>query len=96
MAHYLALTFAKGKDEVTREYFPLTSPDETKASAVARWIEVQVAGRKRNVDVARQAAATRILHSRISHPTSWYREQGLGGFAAPGTTRPKRSRRSRR
>lgn len=96
MGHYLVLIVTKGK-EFDRVYFPLTDPDESKASAVARWIETQVAGRKRNVDLARETAAKRIESSRVSHPTSWYRERGLGGFApVDPNKRPTRRRRSRR
>lgn len=96
MSHYLVLIVTKGK-EFERLYFPLTDPDESKASAVARWIETQVAGRKRNVDLAREQAAKRIEQSRVSHPTSWYRERGLGAFAPAGDKpRPTSRRRSRR
>jgi hypothetical protein len=89
MGHYLVLLLDGKFDHV---YFPLSDPDESKASAVARWIETQVAGRKRNVDLARQQAATRITYARVSHPTSYYRDRQLGGFAPPGT-RPVRKRR---
>jgi hypothetical protein len=91
MGHYLVLILTVGKD-FKREYFPLTDPDESRASAVARWIETQVAGRKRNVDLARERAAERIESARISHPTSYYRDRQLGGFAPPGA-RPVRKRR---
>lgn len=92
MSHYLVLILTKGK-EFERVYFPLTDPDESKASAVARWIETQVKGRKRNLDKAREQAASRIEHSRISHPTSYYRDRQLGGFAPVDTSkRPARKR----
>ena len=92
MSHYLALILTKGK-EFERVYFPLTDPDESRASAVARWIETQVAGRKRNVQKARETAAERIESARISHPTSWYRERQLGGFAPRDPSKRARKRR---
>lgn len=92
MGHYLVLILTVGKD-FEREHFPLTDPDETKASAIARWIEAQVAGRKRNVDKARDQAVARIESARISHPTSYYRERQLGAFAPPGTRTARKRRR---
>ncbi len=93
MGHYLVLILTKGK-EFEREYFPLTDPDESKPSAIARWIETQVAGRKRNLDKARDTAVGRIESSRLSHPTSYYRDRQLGGFAPRDPNRrPGRKRR---
>ena len=68
--HYLQLQLTVGKG-FERVYFPLASPDETKAEATARWIETQVKGRKRNVDYAREQAARRIEQARVCHPSSW-------------------------
>ena len=92
MGHYLVLILTVGKD-FKRSYFPLTDPDESKASAVARWIETQVAGRKRNLDKARDQAVARIESARIAHPTSWYRERQLGAFAPPSEKAARKRKR---
>ena len=91
MGHYLQLQLTVGKG-FERVYFPLASPDETKAEAVSRWLDDRVKGRKRNVAKARELQAKRIEQSRLCHPTSWYRDNELGAFA-PAESRPKRKRR---
>lgn len=90
--HYLALIVTNGKD-FDRVYFPLLSPEETAAQAMGRWIETQVAGRKRNMDKARDQARARVESYRIARPTSWYRENELGAFAP---AKPRATTRRRR
>jgi hypothetical protein len=91
MGHYLVLHVTVGK-EFERVYFPLSSPEETKEDATERWLDAQVKGRQRNIQRARAALVARIEHAGIARPTSWYRENDLGAFAPPGSTRKRRRR----
>jgi hypothetical protein len=95
MGHYLALEITAGHG-FDRVYFPLESPDESLEAALERYIDTQVEGRSRNVEKARRQARAKVEDARISHPTSWYREHGLGAFAAatPGARMTPRRRRA--
>jgi hypothetical protein len=90
MGHYLSLQLTLGKDSFERVYVELTAPDEPLQSAVDRWLDAQVAGRKRNVAKARRAAEARIEHARIARPTSWHREHETGAFTPPGKRKKRR------
>lgn len=92
--HYLYLQLRVGSGATfERVYVPLTSPDESLRAARERWLDLQVAGRRRNVAKARAAAEARIEDARICRPTSWYRENQLGAFAPP---KPQSATRRRR
>jgi hypothetical protein len=96
-SHYLYLQLRIGSGaSFERVYVPLTSPDESLRAATERWLDQQVAGRQRNIAKARGAAEARIEDARICHPTSWYREHGLGAFApaTPGGRMAPRRRRA--
>jgi hypothetical protein len=92
MAHYLQLQLTLGKDTFERVYLQLLDPEESKDAAVERWLDSQVAHRKRNVAKARRAAEARIEHARICRPSSWNKEHQLGGFAPPGKKKKRRRR----
>lgn len=96
IGHYLYLQLRVGATSFERVYYPLTSPDESLRAARERWLDEQVAHRQRNVAKARGAAEERIEDARIIHPTSWYRDRGLGAFAAatPGGRMTRRRRRA--
>lgn len=87
--HYLQLQLTVGKDVFERVYFPLASPDETKGEAIERWLDTQVAGRKRNVAKARRQAEARIEGARIARPSSW-NEANERGIWAPKTGKKRR------
>jgi len=89
--HYLSLTLTLGKSDFERVYFPLTSPEETVAEATDRWLDAQVAHRKRNVAKARRQVEARIENVRIARPSSW-NEENARGIWAPRTGKKKRRR----
>ena len=94
--HYLVLQITRGQS-FDLVYYPLAHEDETEDAATERWLDEQLKGRQRNVAKARRAAQARIEDSRIAHPTSWYREHGLGAFAETtpgGRMTPRRKRRA--
>ena len=92
MKHYLMLQLSVGKSDFERQYFPLLSAGETAENATERWLDSQIAHRKRNLAKARQQARNRIEYVRIVRPTSWYREQELGSWAPKSEGRVRRGR----
>lgn len=99
--HYLVLTFAAGKEDVRREYFALLDDEETAEAALLRWAKAhpdmhpEGRPRQRNIDTTLARLMSEPLFVQLAHPTSWYREKGLGAFAEPGTGPTSRKRRRR-
>lgn len=71
--HYLMLLLPEGKNDVRRFYMQLAHEDETLDEAVERYVSDSVAGRKRNIAMARERVRRNILDAKLCRPTSWHR-----------------------
>ncbi len=85
--HYLLLVISVGKTDFRREYLPLSSEDETVEEATDRWLDMQVEGRKRNVQKARNYARESIQRRQLCRPSAWWADQPAVKFNRRGRGR---------
>jgi hypothetical protein len=71
--HYLQITLAEGKMNVSREYVLLLHEHETIEEATGRWIEKKLGNRKRNRALAEAKIRNEIISRRICRPSSWHK-----------------------
>jgi hypothetical protein len=99
LKHYLLIVLPLGENEVRRVYWPLASVDETAEAALDRWVaqHPKLKSRKSRgklYDAAERSLRAGILYTKITRPSSWWREkaesEGLTYPAPVGRARTRR------